>query len=304
MKKWLVLFFLGKGMLGFSQGELLPPKPVNATPATTSPNSVATPNATTNTATPAPASSTTPSTSATSTSTSSNTTASSSNLLSSPCVEFQQLNHSIREGLIGKEDAKLVFKYLIPQLRLYFAEKGGVHTPREAWRFPLAGYTYSAIGGKNGSGYTSKGFDYFDGNRSTAHPAHDIFIRDNNQDELDDVTYSHVPVLSMSSGVVVVSRNDWYPGDPSRGGNSVVIYDPTSNALFSYAHNAYTLVSVGDIVYAGQQIGAVGRTGKNAYEKRSPTHLHISYYKISDLTGLPYPENTYQELVNSSRRSY
>lgn len=216
------------------------------------------------------------------------------------CVEFDELQGNIREQRIGRDSAKSAFKRLIPEIKAYFYENGGVESPRQFWRFPLQGYGASSIGG-NGKGYTTSGFDYFDGNKSKAHPAHDLFIVDRDQDDNDDRSGSLVNIRSVSCGVVISVVREWEVGSELRGGKSVMIYDPVSNGIFAYAHMSIVFANVGDIVKAGETIGTVGRTGKNAYAQRSPTHLHISYMKIG-ADQLPRPENIYTDLVNSAKR--
>lgn len=218
-----------------------------------------------------------------------------------PCYVFNDLQTQIREGNIEKKEAKTQFKSIVPQLKQYFTDNGGVETPRENWIFPVQGYNHLSIGGY-GKGYISKGYDYFDGNKSTAHPAHDIFIRDINQDDTDDKTGNLVNVRSMSCGVVVAVVNDWQPESELRGGKSVMIYDPVSHGLFAYAHHSFVFSGVGDIVRVGDVIGTVGRTGKNAYAAKSPTHLHISYMKIGADT-LPRPENIYTDLLRAGKNA-
>ncbi|MBK8982128.1 MAG: hypothetical protein IPM38_07350 [Ignavibacteria bacterium] len=56
-------------------------------------------------------------------------------------------------------------------------------------------------------------------------------------------------------------------------------------------------VDVGDYVSPGKPIGTMGRTGKNAYPSRSPTHLHIMYVRSYD--GELLPENIYSDLLNA-----
>ena len=223
-------------------------------------------------------------------------------LYDNPCYIFNDLQSQIREGFIQKQEAKTQFKQLVPQLKQYFIDNGGVEVPRENWFFPVQGYNHVSIGG-NGRGYIAKGYDYFDGNKSTAHPAHDIFIKDDNHDDADDRTETLVNVRSMSCGVVVAVVNDWQPESELRGGKSVMIYDPVTNALFAYAHHSFVFSGVGDIVRAGDVIGTVGRTGKSAYAAKSPTHLHISYMKIGADT-LPRPENIYTDLVRAGKNSH
>jgi hypothetical protein len=218
------------------------------------------------------------------------------------CVEFDVLQSNIREGKISKDSARRAFKRLIPEVHQYFVDNSGVFMPQEEWVFPVEGYSSNSIGAK-GKGYSTGGFDYFDGNKSTAHPAHDIFIRDKDQDDVDDNTGALVNVRSVSSGVVLSTVKDWESSSELRGGKSVVIYDPESKGIFAYAHLSVVFANVGDILMAGEVIGTVGRTGKNAAMLRSPTHLHISYMKIAE-NGLPYPSNIYSALLSSKRQGH
>lgn len=163
------------------------------------------------------------------------------------------------------------------------------------WVFPVKGYTASAIGGYNGSGYITSGFDFFEIN-SGGHPAHDIFISDANQDAIDDNTGKPVEILSMSGGMVVETRTNWTTDMMDiRGGNIVYIYDNFTNGLFYYAHLKDVHVKVGDLVKPGTSLGTMGRTGKNAYPSRSPTHLHLMYVRSFD--GDLRPENIYNDLI-------
>ena len=45
-------------------------------------------------------------------------------------------------------------------------------------------------------GYRSDGFDLFDMDVKGSHPAHDLFVYDKNQDNLDDRTWKPVEVLA------------------------------------------------------------------------------------------------------------
>lgn len=215
-------------------------------------------------------------------------------------VEFAKLNTLIRDNQILKEEARSQIRQLIPKIKEYFKNQGGVESNDQGWIFPLQGYSSSAIGGVNGSGYTSQGYDYFDGNRHGGHPAHDIFIHDRNQDGLDDITKNPVNVLSMINGVVVAAEPNWDTESTLRGGKYIYIYDPSTDGLFYYAHNSEIFVKPGDMVKAGDVIAHVGRTGLNAYKQRSPTHLHIMYLYVDD--GYPKPYDIYDDLVNAKTR--
>ena len=182
----------------------------------------------------------------------------------------------------------------------YFQNHHATPTPPDRWRFPLQGYGAESIGGRNGSGYVATGYDYFDGYRGHGHPGHDLFIHDRNRDELDDNTGLPVNVLSISTGVVVATAQDWAPESVLRGGRYVYVYDPAASGLFYYAHNRTVLVRPGQIVLAGQTIAYVGRTGRNASEPRSPTHLHVMFLAFED--GYPRPRDIYQDLLRLGRR--
>lgn len=218
-----------------------------------------------------------------------------------PCVQFDKLNTLVRDGLIDRETARQKIKELLPKLRDYFYANGGKDSAPEAWQFPIEGYGVKSIGGKNGSGYIPKGYDYFDGNKHGGHPAHDIFITDKNQDELDDATGKPVNVLSVRNGVVVAGSNEWMVGSALRGGRYLYVFDPAINSLIYYAHNKEVFVKPGDIVIAGQVLATIGRSGKSANASRSPTHLHIMWLEFAD--DYPKPNDLYPSLLNARMSS-
>src|SRR5579864_2375444 len=199
-----------------------------------------------------------------------------------PCTAFDRLYADIRDQHIDRADALREVRLLLPRIRDYYVAHGGIDAPDETWRFPVEGYTAASIGGVNGSGYVPNGYDYFHGYKSHGHPGHDIFIRDVNQDELDDGTGRPVNVLSITSGIVVATATQWHPDSVLRGGRYVYVYEPAGQMLFYYAHNRTVLVKPGDIVHPGQAIATVGRSGRNASASRSPTHLHVMGLAIED----------------------
>ncbi|MES2269229.1 MAG: M23 family metallopeptidase [Bacteroidota bacterium] len=208
------------------------------------------------------------------------------------CVKINELNNSILIGRIKKQDAIAPFKALMASLRqsVSLAKSGN-------WTFPLQGYAAAAIGGVRGNGYSDKGYNYFDGNKHAAHPAHDIFINDKNQDGIDDKTQQPVNVLTIADGVVIACSNEWDEHSDLRGGRYIWIYHPQLNMISYYAHNRAIFVTPGDVLKQGQKIAEVGRTGFNAFKKRSPTHLHFGTYSLQ--TGLPLPFNGYKELIKA-----
>lgn len=212
------------------------------------------------------------------------------------CFNFDSLDARIRDGLVSKQEALKQIKILLPQLRNYFYKNGGQDFEESNWIFPVQGNTSKSIGGTNGNGYIASGYDYFDGNKHGGHPAHDIFIKDKNQEGIDDVTKRLVNVLSMTGGIVIAAESVWDTTSNLRGGKYIWIYDPCSNSFFYYAHNSKIFVQPCDIVVPGDTIATVGRTGLNAFKKRSPTHLHIMRLKL-DGTDYPKPIDCYNDLT-------
>ena len=212
--------------------------------------------------------------------------------------EFDELYILIRDGKISKSDAIVQLDKLTEQIANLYYGKGGVDHPKEEFCFPLRGYNQSSIGGKNGSGYITKDYDFFEGNKHGGHPAHDIFIYDKNQDSNDDRTGNPVDVLSVSGGIVVALSKVWEPTSDLRGGKFVMIYDPGADAIYYYAHNNKVTIDLGDIVEPCEKIAEVGRSGLNAYKQRSPTHLHISRFLVNG--GDIIPDDIYQDLLKSN----
>jgi murein DD-endopeptidase MepM/ murein hydrolase activator NlpD len=216
-----------------------------------------------------------------------------------PAFEWHLLYLKIRDSLVSKTEAQIKLKELEPVLKDHYLKKwNGKSDDRLA--FPLKGYGPRAIGGKEGSGYQIQDYDFFDGNQHRGHPGHDIFIRDKNQDGLDDVTGRPVDVLSVSSGMVVSVNFNWEPSSPIRGGNYIWIYEPIKSRYYYYAHLNEIFVNVGQIVSKGDRLGTVGRTGVKAYPKNSPTHLHFVAHQSTD--GYPKPINPYLELVSGNQQ--
>lgn len=214
--------------------------------------------------------------------------------LQSLCTDFNRLNTAIRDGKIEKKKAQEQFRQLIKEIRTLFPVSSG----KPAFRFPIEKYTATAIGGKNGSGFVPGKYNYFDGNMHSGHAAHDIFIVDRNQDCLDDRTGEKVNVLSVSPGVVVAVENNWNEKSTLRGGKYIWVLSTDFNSLFYYAHNDTVLVKPGQLVHSGQAIAKVGRTGKNASMKRSPTHLHFMQLEL-DNNDLPVAVNPYTLLIKA-----
>lgn len=217
--------------------------------------------------------------------------------IKNPAQSWTPLMTKVRNFELEKSEAISQMNSFINELKSFLASKDVASISEEQWVFPVRGYTASSIGGRGGNGYVVSNFDFFDLNTG-GHPAHDIFINDSNQDNLDDATGMPVEILSMTGGIVVETRKNWTPEMTDiKGGNIVYVYDAYSNGLFYYAHLDVVNVNVGDIVYPATVLGTMGRTGKNAYPSRSPTHLHIMYVKSYD--GDLRPVNLYSSLLNA-----
>jgi hypothetical protein len=185
----------------------------------------------------------------------------------------------------------------IPQSNAFFKKSRLKTTERENWVFPMLHWTKIDYR-SGGSDYGDVYFDYFQGGESSNHPAHDIFINDNDSNGIEDVTGKKVEALSMVNGIVFAVVSDWTPGDNRRGGNYVKIYDPQTEAMFYYSHLDSIFVKAGQIVKAGEVIAYVGRTGRKAIKGK--THLHIAYYPIEN--GYPKPEDIIDDLYAAQKK--
>jgi murein DD-endopeptidase MepM/ murein hydrolase activator NlpD len=216
-----------------------------------------------------------------------------------PASRWNLLYPKVRDGLAARGEAQEEMRQLEILLKGEYARAEN-REEEERFFFPLRGYTPHSIGGKRGDGYRPGGFDFFDGNRHKGHPGHDIFIHDQDQDGLDDRTGLPVEVLSVSSGIVVSVHAGWQPGSRIRGGDCVWVFEPDKGRYYYYAHLNQVFVRVGQRISAGERLGTVGRTGLNAYPKRSPTHLHFSVFH--SVGGYPKPIDPYPELVRACLR--
>jgi len=203
---------------------------------------------------------------------------------------YKQLLVDIREYRLSPQQAREKFQEMMFIMKEVHPSARFDSTQVQVC-FPLMGFDFRAVGG-NGSGYIPRGYDLFDQTKKGSHPAHDIFMRDKNQDCQDDRTGDFVPVLSTTDGIVIAIEDGWQTGSEYRGGNYIWIYDITNGGLWYYAHQREIFVKTGQIVRAGQKIAHVGRTGFNAAMPRSDTHLHMTYLRIDD-NGNPFPVNTY-----------
>ena len=219
----------------------------------------------------------------------------------SPGRRFNEFNNHVRDGKVGRVAAAKSLNTLLKELKEEYYRRGGVDFPKNGWVFPLAGYDAHSITGGRNKGYIASGYDYFSGNRHGGHPSFDIFIRDRNQDTLDDRLGQPVRVLSLGGGIVVAMEKEWEQGSKLKGGRYLWVYDPANNLLVYYAHNSKLLVELGAVVKPGDLLATVGRSGLNAAKRRSPTHLHLTVLEIKN--SKPVPLNVYNDLVRARKVS-
>jgi murein DD-endopeptidase MepM/ murein hydrolase activator NlpD len=209
------------------------------------------------------------------------------------CRQWNLLYEKIQYGAVDRREAGKILRQMTKLLREQ------ISIPQDSVScFPLENYGPDAVGGQ-GSGFVENHYSFLSGNAHRGHPAHDIFIRDQNEDGLDDETHQPVYVLAMTGGIIVALKNNWTERDTLRGGNYLMIYNPNLQRFYYYAHNDKILVAVGDVVQAGSRIATVGRTGKNASAKRSPSHLHLMILQTDDEKNKPY--NFYPELLSARK---
>jgi murein DD-endopeptidase MepM/ murein hydrolase activator NlpD len=210
---------------------------------------------------------------------------------------WEAFEREVRDGEISFQEGQEAIAAWAQRLAREFPE---AHSEMNLF-FPLKGYSIKDVGGKNGDGYKPQGYRFLDGNRHLGHPAQDIFVRDRNQDGIDDLTGKPVGVLALTEGVVVSTFSEWKRTNPFRelrGGNYVWVYHPTLKALSYYAHLGRVFVRTGDRVRGGEALATLGRSGKNASLPRSPTHLHLMILSSGTMEPLnPFP------LLRSSRGS-
>ena len=208
-----------------------------------------------------------------------------------PTPEFgwQSFERMVRDGNVSYRDGENAVAEWADRLERDF--------PRSQFQknifFPLTGYFIKDVGGKNGDGYKPKGYRFLDGNRHQGHPAQDIFVRDRDQDGLDDLTRRPVDVMAVAEGIVLSAFTHWNKEAPCReirGGNYVWIYHPALEAFSYYAHLEKVFVGPEKRVQGGRAIAMLGRSGKNASLPRSPTHLHLMLLSSRTMEPInPYP---------------
>ena len=161
--------------------------------------------------------------------------------------------------------------------------------PAARWIFPVANVTPAAgIGGSDGSGFVKNPNIQCYVTPWAGPPAHDLFVDDPHQTSRD-AKGRPFPALAIESAYVLVARDGWKQTDQTRGGNYAMLYLPSRHQVAYYAHLETLAVKAGERIDAGQRVGTIGRTGKNAAPSRSQTHLHFGLWDAATFR----PVNSY-----------
>lgn len=122
---------------------------------------------------------------------------------------------------------------------------------------------------------------------------------ENHHDALDIFTHEGNTVYSISDGIPILSEASWTSSDPmstttDNGGNTVIIFCP-GNLMIRYAHLKNVSTKAGNVVKAGEAIGTVGNTGRQASMPGHGNHLHLEINQIStngEVTALNFKQIT------------
>lgn len=211
-------------------------------------------------------------------------------------LRYKNLLINIREEKISPLEAEMEFKSIMRFLKEEFPNSGDF-SESQTITFPLVKSSISAVGGR-GKGFYARKYNMFDHSVTGSHPAHDIFIYDPDQDCIDNRKNEYVDVVSVGHGIVLAVEKDWTDSSAFKGGNYVWVYDFERGGLWYYAHERKVVVVPGQIVQPGNKLGEVGRTGFNALNRRSDTHLHLMFLEL-DESLYPWPVNYYEWLQNA-----
>jgi hypothetical protein len=214
-----------------------------------------------------------------------------------PVPEWDAFEKKVRDQNLSKENAKAVFSRLYQDLKHHASQYP--FSDDKQWVFPVLGYSIKDVGQggyKPNSYYGSsphKGYNFYDGNQHGGHPAYDIFIKDKDQDCRDDRTAQPVPLVAPVDLLILSQYDSWQQSSLLRGGNYIWALNPPTDKIFYFAHLDSIQVHNGDMCPAGTTLGTLGRSGKNAWPKRSPTHLHLMVLKVqgNDLVPVDYWKN-------------
>lgn len=217
-----------------------------------------------------------------------------------PVEAWQEYETSVRDAGISKAEASRKLESVVSALSADLLSKYTFSASSRA--FPVEGHGLRALNKAAFAPhivygpYGTRGYEFFDGNRHGGHPAYDIFIRDRDMDSLDDRSGKPVNAAALADSVAVSINTGWQKGGKLRGGNYAWLYSPVTNRFFYYAHLGEVFVKPGEFIPAGGKIGTIGRTGRLADSKSSPTHVHFMVLDYQNGKLIPY--DYYNDLKN------
>lgn len=197
--------------------------------------------------------------------------------------EWDKFEKEVRDQKLKKSDAVTKFPAIFTKLK----NEASIFAMSydEKWIMPVSGATSKDY---SKDSYRPNGYNFFDGNSHGGHAAYDIFVLDRNYDSRHDKTGKPFSVVAPADLLVISVNTGWSSSSVLRGGNYIWAFNSKSDLFFYFAHLDTIKVSRGDFVKRGSLIATLGRTGKNAFPKRSPTHLHLTVLKSDGIILEPY----------------
>lgn len=114
-------------------------------------------------------------------------------------------------------------------------------------------------------------------------------------------------ISAMQDGLVVLAETGWSADNEAGtssylGGNTVITYNYKTNEFMRYAHLDEVNVKPGDMIKAGDDLGKVGHSGKNACKPGHGGHLHMEINKVNEDGSNQFVYNKQlQERINNTR---
>ena len=126
-------------------------------------------------------------------------------------------------------------------------------------------------------------------------------------DAVDLFAAEGTPVAAAASGVVILAQSGWVPDDPfstssAKGGNTVIVFNPARSRFYRYAHLETVQVNPGTLVEAGQTLGTVGHTGRNAALPGHGRHLHFEINQFDGSSVRAWQAGELWSLLRRTRR--
>jgi murein DD-endopeptidase MepM/ murein hydrolase activator NlpD len=207
------------------------------------------------------------------------------------CYQWQKVEQAVQDGTIHRLEAQKIFRQLWP--KVIIDDVPAKHQGYWQWVFPLPGHNEDSFQQES---YVPDDYRFYDGPEHKGFPGIRIYARDRHRRGVDDRTGEAIPVVSATDGVVVSVRNDWQEKDPNPLGIYVCVLDQKQQKILYYAYLAKTRVGLGQLVYKGNVLGWLGRTGKDIKSKNLGTQLRFEVHTFDNALFFPvYPGRKLRE---------